>query len=165
MIVCYNGKMDTNHVEMDDVDRQILVALQEDAGRPAAEIARAVGLSASPCWRRIKRLEEEGVIARRVAVLDPRKLGLDLIAFAHVSLASHEREDIRRFHDRMQISPEVVSCHAVTGNVDFILKVVVKDIRAYDDFLTRRLLDTALIRSVNTTFALRPVKETTALPV
>lgn len=154
-----------NRVSIDDTDRRILQALQEDAGRPTAEIARLVGLSASPCWRRIKRLEDEGVIARRVVIVDPSKLGLDLIAFAHVSLSSHEEADIERFHERMRSSPEVVSCHAVTGNVDFILKVVVTDIHAYDDFLTRRLLQTALIRSVTTTFALRAVKDTTAVTV
>ncbi|MEM7679153.1 MAG: Lrp/AsnC family transcriptional regulator [Myxococcota bacterium] len=152
-------------VELDDLDRRILNALQEDAGRPTAEIARLVGLSASPCWRRIKRLEDEGVILRRVALIDQQRLGLDLTAFAHISLASHERDDIARFHERVQAAPEVVSCYAVTGNVDFIIKVVVRDIRAYDEFLTKRLLDTALIRSVNTTFALRTVKTTTALHV
>ena len=152
-------------VALDDVDRRILQALQEDAARPAAEIARTVGLSPSPCWRRIKRLEDEGVIVRRVAIVDPTKLGLDLTAFAHISLSSHEKKDIDRFHERMRNTPEVVSCHAVTGQVDFIIKVVVKDIQAYDAFLTRRLLQTALIRSVNTTFALRAVKDTTAVQV
>ena len=151
--------------ELDQTDRAILAALQQDAGRPAAEIARIVGLSPSPCWRRIKRLEDEGVIVRRVAIVDPARLGLDLTAFAHISLASHEQDDIARFHERMQSAPEVVSCHAVTGNVDFIVRVVVQDIRAYDAFLSRCLLDTGLIRSVNTTFALRSVKATTALPV
>lgn len=150
-------------VLLDDVDRRILEALQEDAARPAAEIARRVGLSPSPCWRRIKRLEDEGVIVRRVAIVDPVKLGLNLTAFAHVSLSSHEKNDIERFHECMRDAPEVVSCHAVTGSVDFVVKVVVKDILAYDTFLTQRLLQTALIRSVNTTFALRAVKDTTAL--
>ena len=154
-----------DRVELDETDRRILNALQEDAGRPAAEIARLVGLSPSPCWRRIKRLEDEGVIVGRVAIVDASRLGLDLIAFAHISLSSHEREDIARFHDHMRAAPEVVSCYAVTGNVDFIIKVVVKDIRAYDEFLTQRLLQTTLIRSVNTTFALRTVKATTALTV
>ena len=161
----YRVHVSTIRVSIDETDRRILAALQEDAGRSTAEIARAVGLSPSPCWRRIKRLEDEGVIARRVAIVEPTTLGLDLIAFAHISLTSHEREDIAKFNERMQSAPEVVSCYAVTGNVDFIVKVVVQDIRAYDEFLTRRLLKTGLIRSVNTTFALRPVKETTALPV
>ncbi len=152
-----------NRVELDGVDRRILAALQEDAGRPTAEIARLVGLSPSPCWRRIKRLEDEGVITRRVAIIDPGRLGLDLIAFAHISLTSHERDDIARFHESIQVAPEVVFCYAVTGNVDFIVKVVVQDIRAYDAFLTNRLLQTGLIRSVNTTFALRTVKATSGL--
>ena len=121
--------MGMNRVSIDETDRRILVALQNDAGRPAAEIAREVGLSPSPCWRRIKRLEDEGVIARRVAIVEPATLGLDLIAFAHISLTSHERADIVRFNERMQSAPEVVSCYAVTGNVDFIVKVVVQDIR------------------------------------
>ena len=110
-------------------------------------------------------MEDEGVIARRVALVDPARLGLDLTAFAHISLTSHERDDIALFHERMQAAPEVVSCYAVTGNVDFIIKVIVRDIRAYDEFLTQRLLATGLIRSVNTTFALRAVKDTTAIHI
>lgn len=161
----YIRSMEANRVELDEIDRRILNALQQDASRPSAEVARIVGLSPSPCWRRIKRLEDEGVIVRRVAIIDPARLGLDLIAFAHISLASHEESDIERFHQRMRAAPEVVSCYAVTGNVDFIVQVLVRDIRAYDDFLTRRLLQTALIRSVNTTFALRTVKATTAVEV
>lgn len=150
---------------LDDVDRRILAELQADAGLSNAELAERVGVSASPCWRRVKRLEEEGILRGRVALVDAKKLGLDLTAFALISLDRHAESGIEAFHEAMQAAPEVTSCHAVTGAVDFLVTVVVRDMAAYDRFLSRRLLGLPGVRSVNTSFVLRTVKASTALPV
>ena len=152
-------------VELDEKDRAILSELQVDASLSTAELARRVGLSASPCWRRVKRLEEEGVILRRVAVVSREKVGLHLTAFALVSLDRHEGSSIEVFQEAIRAAPEVVSCFAVTGTVDFLLTVVVSDMLAYERFLTHRLFGLAIIRSINTSFALRELKSTTLAPV
>lgn len=154
-----------DRVVLDDTDRAILQELQRDASLSTAELARRVGLSPSPCWRRVRRLEDEGVILRRVAVIDPRKVGLDLTAFALVSLDRHAGAGIEGFHEAVRSAPEVISCYAVTGTVDFLLTVVVRDMEAYERFLTTRLFALPMIRSINTSFVLRSIKTSTLVPV
>lgn len=151
--------------EIDEKDRAILALLQADASLPLAEVAAEVGLSPSPCWRRVKRLEDEGVIRGRVAILDPKKLGPSLTAYAFVSLDRHEDTIIDQFHTAIRDAPEVMSCYAITGAVDFLLMVVVPDMEAYERFLRRRMLGLTMIRSINTSFVLREVKASTAVPL
>ncbi len=150
---------------LDDVDRQILTLLQADSSRSTAELAEAVGLSPSPCWRRVKRLKDEGVIVGEVAIVDPRRVGKKLTAYAMVSLNRHEDDAIRTFEDALRAAPEVMDCAAVTGDRDFILRVVVEDMEAYQTFLAKRLLHLDMIRSINTSFSLRKVKSSTAVPL
>lgn len=152
-------------VELDDMDRRILAVVQENADLPVAEIAERVGLSQSPCWRRLKRLKDERVIDRQVALLDPRVTGLKLTVLATVSLVDHHDRTVAEFERAIESWPEVLECHAVTGDRDYHLRIVVPDMEAYERFLSRNLLKQPAIASVNSRFSLRRVKYTTALPV
>ncbi|MBX2813003.1 MAG: Lrp/AsnC family transcriptional regulator [Myxococcales bacterium] len=152
-------------VALDEKDRAILRELQLDASISMAELADRVGLSSSPCWRRVKRLEDEGVVYGRVALVNPACLGLAITAFAMVSLDRHVEEEITAFHSAVQKAPEVISAHAVTGSVDFILTVLVPDMSAYEYFLRRHLLNLTMVRSVNTSFALRTIKASAPVPL
>lgn len=152
-------------VELDEKDQKILDLLQTDASLPMSDVAAAVGLSPSPCWRRVRRLEETGVIKARVALVDRTKIGPSLTAYAFISLDRHEDNLIDQFHAAIQSAPEVTNCAAVTGAVDFLLVVVVPDMEAYERFLRRRLLGLTMIRSINTSFMLREVKSSTAVPI
>jgi DNA-binding Lrp family transcriptional regulator len=152
-------------LSLDDTDRALLRELQRDASRSINELAAAVGLSASPVWRRIRRLQEEGVLERTVALVNREAVGLRLVAFAMISLSHHSRASIDAFEAALNDAPEVQEAYAVTGDRDFIVRVVVEDIDAYQRFLARRLLPLSMIRSINTSFGLRVVKRSTALPV
>ncbi|MEM9113627.1 MAG: Lrp/AsnC family transcriptional regulator [Myxococcota bacterium] len=151
--------------EPDETDRRLLIELQRDASRPVAELAQTVGLSTSPAWRRIRRLEEEGFLTRTVALVDRQRLGIGLVAFAMVSLSKHDPESVAQFEEALRASPEVQQAHAVTGEKDFIVQLAIKDVEAYQRFLAERLLPLTMIQSINTSFALRVVKESTALPI
>lgn len=152
-------------VYLDDSDRRILDILQQDAGLSTAEIAKRVGLSVSPCWRRIRRLENEGVILRRVALLDPRRLGLEITVLASVKLSAHGRQALHEFESAVEDLPEVVACFVMTGEIDYLLHVVTRDIRAYEAFLRRHLLQLPSIREVHSQIALSQLKQTTRLPL
>lgn len=152
-------------LELDETDRRILRTLQRDASLSTAELAEQVGLSQAPCWRRIKRLKDEGVIQAIVALADARRLGLGVTVFATVTLEEHGEKATGAFEAAMRAAPEVLECCAVTGDRDYWIKLVVADIEDYDRFLTRRLLHLKLVRSVNSRFVLRSIKQTTALPI
>ncbi len=152
-------------VGIDDQDRRILAELQADSSLSIAEISHRVGLSPSPCWRRIKRLREEGVIRGQVALLDPKAVGLNVTVYATVALANHAEANVAAFDRFVQDAPEVSECLAVTGERDYILRIVVPSIEAYEQFLSMRLLHMPFIGSVNSRFALRSVKHSTALPL
>jgi Lrp/AsnC family transcriptional regulator len=149
---------------VDRLDRKILQILQEDATVPVAEIGRRVGLSTTPCWRRIQKLEEDGVITRRVAVLDPRKVNTKVTAFVAITTNQHNEEWLKRFAEVIQELPEVVEFYRMAGQVDYLLRVVVPDIEAYDNFY-KRLIAKIDISDVSTTFAMEQIKYTTALPL
>ncbi|MEM6862990.1 MAG: Lrp/AsnC family transcriptional regulator, partial [Myxococcota bacterium] len=117
--------------EPDETDRRLLIELQRDASRPVAELAQTVGLSTSPAWRRIRRLEEEGFLTRTVALVDRQRLGIGLVAFAMVSLSKHDPESVAQFEEALRASPEVQQAHAVTGEKDFIVQLAIKDVEAY----------------------------------
>ncbi len=150
---------------LDDSDRKILRLLQKDAGLSVQQVADSVGLSLSPCWRRIKRLKEDGAIAGQVTLVDQKAVGLTLTALANVSLNDHHDETVAAFERAVSTWGEVLECHAVTGDRDYFLRIVVPDMEAYEAFLSRKLLKEPCVASVTSRFSLRRVKYTTALPV
>ena len=149
---------------VDRLDRKILQILQEEATIPVAEIGRRVGLSTTPCWRRIQKLEEDGVIVRRAALLDPKKINTKVTAFVAITTNQHNEEWLKRFAEVIQDLPEVVEFYRMAGQVDYLLRIVVPDIEAYDN-LYKRLIAKIDISDVSTTFAMEQIKYTTALPL
>ena len=150
---------------LDAYEKRILRLLQEDASLSNAEIAEKVGLSASPCWRRIDRLEREGFIKRRVALLDRRKVGLNAQIFAQVKLNAHGRANLDEFAAAIRDLPEVLECYVMMGSVDFLLRIVAPDIEAYEKLFFNRLSQLPGVQEVNSTVALSEIKATTALPL
>lgn len=151
--------------QIDGIDAKILHLIQDNAALSVADIADKVGLSSSPCWRRIKRMEEIGIIKNRVTILDREKLGLDFEVFVAVKLALPNRENMEKFEKAVNQMPEVVQCAVVTGAVDFMLRIVTKDMHAYDDFLREVLLGIDLISDVQSRIVLRQSKDTSSLPL
>lgn len=152
-------------IKLTSTDKEILQLLQRDAGLSTAEIAERVGLSQSPCWRRIHRLEAAGVIKRRVALLDHAALGMEVVAFVSVKLSEHGRRKLEDFEHRIGRLPEVLECFTVTGDVDFILKIVSKDIRHFESFLRNELMTMTMIRETHSAIAVTEIKDTTELPL
>ena len=146
------------------MDLKILRILQEDCTLPVAEIGKAVGLSTTPCWRRIQKLEEAGYILRRVALLDPKKVGAGVTVFVSISTTQHSLEWLERFHSVIVEFPEVVEFYRMSGAVDYLLRVVVPDIDAYDSFY-KKLISKIELTSVSSAFAMEQIKFTTALPL
>src|SRR5690606_10804704 len=149
---------------MNSIDTRILAALQEDASRPVAEIAEKVHVSQNACWRRIRRLEEEGYIRKRVALLDADKLGVGVRVFVSVRAAEHSEQWLKCFLDIVRSIPEVVEFYRMTGDVDYLLKLQVEGIAAYDA-VYKRLIRSAKLSDVSATFAMERLKFTTALPL
>ena len=149
---------------MDRLDRKILRLLQEDSTLAVADVAKKVGLSTTPCWRRIQKLEEEGVIQRRVAVLDPVRVNTRVNVFVSIRTGSHSLEWLRRFSEVVQEFPEVVEFYRMSGDVDYLIRVVVPDIAAYDAFY-KKLIAKIEIRDVSSAFAMEQIKYTTELPL
>jgi Lrp/AsnC family transcriptional regulator len=146
-------------------DRKILRLLQADCSQSVADIARQVGLSTSPCWRRITQLEEQGIIRKRVAVLDHARLGMEVIAFINVRLSQHGRENLEKFEQEIRRFPEVLECYTVTGDTDYLLKIVARDIRHFEAFLRDNLMVMPMIRETHSTIAVTEIKDTTELPL
>jgi Lrp/AsnC family transcriptional regulator len=152
-------------MDLDETDLKILAIIQDDASLPVAEIADKVQLSSSPCWRRIKRLEEAGVIQRRVTLLDPRKLGLDFEVLASVKLQLPSRDNLQTFENAVQNWTEIVDCVTVTGESDYVLRIVTRDMHAYDEFLREKVLALGLVSDVQSQIVMRVSKRTTAAPL
>ena len=150
---------------LDAYEKRILALLQEDASLSTAAIAEKIGLSASPCWRRIDRLESEGFIKRRVAIVDREKVGLHAHVFAQVKLNAHGRAHLDDFSAAIQAFPEVLECYVLMGPVDFLLRIVASDIHAYERFFFDRLSQLPGVQEVNSTVALSEIKATTTLPI
>ena len=150
---------------IDRTDVRILEALQAEGRITNADLAEKVNLSASACLRRVQRLEQDGVITGYAAHVDPRAVGLGLQAFVRVQLARHDAESIAHFVQRVEGSKEVVACHALTGDMDYLLHVVVEDLDHFSRFLLDRLLNESGVADVNSSFVLRTVKQTHALPL
>lgn len=149
---------------LDDLDRRILRELQADATLSIADIASRVGLSQTPCWKRIQKLEETGVIERRVAILNPEALGLGLTVLVAVEAGAHSDEWLRRFTESVSSLPEVLDLCRMAGETDYELRVVVPDMQAYDAFY-KRLIELAPLRNVTSRFVMERIKATTYLPI
>ena len=146
--------------ELDPIDARILDILQQDAGLSVAEVAERVGLSASPCWRRIKRLEDQGYITKRVTLLNAAKLGLDFEVYAIVKLSLPSNENLEAFETAVAAWPEVVQCATITGREDYVLRIVTRDMHAFDDFLREKILGLGLVSNIESRIVIRSVKNT-----
>jgi len=149
---------------MDKQDRKILDLLQKDGALTAAELAERIGLSKAPCWRRIKRLEEEGVIKQTVALLNARHLNLGTTVFVTLKTANHSEAWFEKFVKAVRDIPEVVEIHRMSGDVDYLMRIVVPDIDAYD-LVYKRLIAAVEFKDVSASFSLETIKYTTALPL
>ena len=149
---------------MDQIDRQILMQLQHNAAQPVADIARKVGLSTTPCWRRIQRMEETGIIRKRVALLDSKAIGVGMSVFVAVRTDQHNSEWLENFAGMVAEMDEVVEFYRMSGEVDYLLRVVVPDMSAYDSFY-RKLIGNVQLTDVSSSFAMEEIKYTTALPL
>jgi len=149
---------------MDSIDRKILAVVQEDASLSVAEIGQRVGLSSTPCWKRLQRLEADGVIIRRVALIDPERIGLGITVFVSVETGDHSQDWLQRFADVVGAMPEVMEFYRMAGDVDYMLRVVVPDIAGYDAFY-KKLIATVPLKNVTSRFAMERIKSTTALPI
>lgn len=157
--------MSEEKTSLDVGDIKILRIMQEDASLSIADIANRAGMSQTPCWRRIKRLKEAGVIKQVVALVNREALGLHFVSYAFVKLALPSRTNMEKFDRMMHLWPEVVTCERITGAVDYLIKVVAEDIKSYDDFLREKLLDTDLVSDVQSRIVVSTVKESAALPI
>jgi Lrp/AsnC family transcriptional regulator, cysteine-sensing transcriptional activator len=149
---------------MDAIDRKILAVLQEDAALSVAEIGNRVGLSSTPCWKRIQRLDADGVIQKRVAVIDQDKLGLGVTVFVSVETEDHSEVWLTRFAQLVGAMPEVLEFYRMAGDVDYMLRVAVASIQDYDAFY-KRLIAAIPLKNVTSRFAMERIKQTTALPI
>jgi Lrp/AsnC family transcriptional regulator len=149
---------------MDRIDRSILACLQQDASLSVAEIAERVGLSTTPCWRRIQKLEKDGVILRRVALLDAAKLNCGVTVFVRLRTSQHNYDWLEKFSKAVARMEEVVEFYRMSGDIDYLLRIVVADIASYDA-VYKRLIKAADFAEVSSSFALEEIKNTTALPL
>ncbi len=152
-------------VALDQIDRKIIKALQDNARLSSQELSERVGISTSPCWRRVKALEEAGVITRYVTLVDPESLGLSISIFTNVSLDKQIETALETFQKAVRKRPEVMECYLMTGDFDYLLRVVVGSLHDYERFLLDHLTKIPGVASIKSSFALKQVKYTTALPV
>lgn len=152
-------------MKLDQRDRHILEHLQEDASLSMAELARKLGISAPALQKRLRKLQDAGVVRRQVALLDREQVGLDLMCFVQVSLAHHKPDDVAGFRDAMRRMPEVLECHLLTGEFDYLLKVVAANHRELEGFLVERLTPTPGVDKIRTTIVLNEIKNETGLPL
>ncbi len=157
--------MNKDIVALDQIDRKILKALQGNARLSSQELSDQVGISPSPCWRRVKALEESGVISRYVTLVDPEALGLSISIFTNVSLDKQIETALETFQKAVRRRPEVMECYLMTGDFDYLLRVVVGSLHDYERFLLDHLTKIPGVASIKSSFALKQVKYTTALPV
>lgn len=150
--------------ELDRMDRAILAALQEDGTLSAAQLGEKVGLSATPCWKRVKAMDESGLITKRVAIINRVQAGLPVTVFVSLRTNRHDEAWLRKFAASVSSMPEVMEFHRMSGDVDYLLKVVAADIAGYDRFY-KRLIQNAQLAGVSSAFSMEEIKSTTALPL
>ena len=153
------------NIKIDKLDREIIRLLQSDAGLSAATIGERIGLSQSPCWRRIQRLKDSGLMKEQGMVFDRKKLGFDTMVFAHVKLTAHGRSKVAEFGETIRQFPEVMECHLLLGHVDFLLRIVTPDLDAYERFFFEKLSQLPDVQEVTSSIALTEIKHTTELPI
>lgn len=166
--MCQIGVLDRSNGEMPELhpkDFQILDVLQKDASLSTQDIASRVNLSQSPCWRRINRLEEQGLINKKVVLLNREKLGMDVVVFATVNLSTQGRGNLEEFEREVEILPEVMECYTMAGTWDYMLKIVVRDIRHYEMFVRQKLTKLSHIGEVHSHIAVTEIKNSTVLPL
>jgi len=149
---------------MDAIDRKILAVIQEDASLSVAEIGNRVGLSSTPCWKRIQRLEADGMIMKRVALIAAEKIGLGITVFVSIETGDHSQDWLAKFAETVTAMPEVMEFYRMAGDVDYMLRVVVPDIAGYDTFY-KKLIATVSLKNVTSRFAMEKIKSTTSLPI
>ena len=150
---------------LDEIDRKLLNLLQQDSRLTLQQLADKVGLSPTPCHRRIRLLEERGVIARYSATVDQRKVGLPVSVFISIKLVRQTEEDLQKFAKAVALWPEVLECYLMTGHRDYLMRVVVADLSAYEQFLKQKLTRLDIVASIESSFALDQIKYSTALPL
>jgi Lrp/AsnC family transcriptional regulator len=150
---------------LDKLDRQILQLLQQDASIPIQQVADQVGLSVNPCWRRIRRMEAEGVIQGRVALVDPAKVGLGLTVYVRVKTREHSAAWAKKLNEVIAAMPEIQECHRIGGDVDYLLKVVVPDMAGYDRSYKELIQRLPALADVSALFSMERLKSTTGLPI
>jgi Lrp/AsnC family leucine-responsive transcriptional regulator len=151
--------------ELDRHDVALLAELQRDARQTVQQLAAAVGLSATPAWKRVKEMEGAGIIRGYTALVDREKVGLSLCVLAEVNLTRHNEDDVRRFEQEVAASPQIVSCYATTGQADYVLKVLVPDIKSYEAFLHETAFKLPGVTHVRSSVVLKEVKAETRLPL
>jgi Lrp/AsnC family transcriptional regulator len=152
-------------VQIDSVDRKILHLLQSEPGINAAAIGERIGLSQSAVWRRMQGLRDEGIIREQPVKIDREKIGLDTMVFAHVKLTSHGRSNLAAFAEAVRSYPQVLDCYVLLGSVDFLLRIVTEDIKAYEQFFFEKLSQLPGIQEINSSIALSEIKHSTVLPI
>lgn len=151
--------------ELAKQDITILRILQRDASKTSSEIAETLNMSQSPCWRRINRIEQAGIMRKKVAILDREKLGMELVVFTTVNLSITGRQQLEEFESSVSDFPEVVECYTMTGVWDYMLKIITRDIRHYESFVRERLLSLPMIGETHSHIAVTEIKNTTELPL
>jgi Lrp/AsnC family transcriptional regulator len=152
-------------IEIDPTDRKILKLLQTQHGINASTIGERIGLSQSACWRRIQNLRDDGVIKDQPVILDRERVGLNAMVFAHVKLSSQGRSNLAKFADAVRSYPEVLDCYVLMGSVDFLLRIVAQDIKAYERFFFDKLSQLPGVQEITSSIALSEIKHTTVLPI
>ncbi len=150
---------------LDEFDLKILRALQKNADYSMSELGEIVGLSHTPCWRRVKKMQSMGVIQEKVVVLDPKQLGLNVTVYAYIRIKNHDEESLNAFESAVQNIPEIVECYSTSGEKDYVLRVVVGSVEHYERVLKQTLAHLPNVKSVNSNFALKRVKYTSSLPI
>ena len=152
-------------ITLDIIDRRIVSALQEDGALSIADLAERLGMTPPPCWRRVRRLKDVGVLTGQVWLVDPESVGLDVTIYATVKLASHDAKATAAFREEVKNLPEILECYILLGSVDALLKIVVPDIKYYENFFYKKLSQMPGVRSVNSNVILTEVKKTSKLPL
>lgn len=154
-----------HHVSTDEVDRKILRLLQTKPEISASDIGERIGASQATCWRRIQRLREEGLVLPQLVALDRKKAGFKAMVFAQVKLTSQGRSDLASFSEAIRSFPEVLDCYVLMGNMDFLLRIVARDVDAYEQFFFQRLSKLPGVQEITSSIALSEIKSTSALPI
>lgn len=152
-------------MQIDEFDRRILRTLQESPDLPVAEIAEQVGLSPTPCWRRIKRLEQAGIISGRAVLINSAAMGYEISVFAYIKLKQHDERTLEAFEEKILEHPEIVECFSMSGDIDYIIRILSKNIKDYEIIIKRVVLHLPGVQSINSSFALKCIKLTTKVPI